>query len=78
MNVCCACGEDFTGLRDFDSHRVGSHASMEYSRRCLTVSELEQARWYRDRYGRWAHPRRKRAVAPSQSHGESRGRGSAA
>jgi hypothetical protein len=25
VNLCCTCGLDFTGLRDFDSHRRGKY-----------------------------------------------------
>lgn len=81
-NQCSACGLDFTGVSDFDSHRIGKYPQTgpadwldriraglldpgedwraELGRRCLETDELEQAGWYRDRHGRWSHPRRLR------------------
>jgi hypothetical protein len=69
MNLCTTCGLDFTGVDDFDSHRVGKHAYLyaeglamypprEDGRRCLDLDEMVAAGWYQDRRGRWAHPRR--------------------
>ena len=71
VNLCTGCGLDFTGVRDFDAHRVGVHAYTysegvrmepirEDGRRCLCVSELEAAGWFRDRHGRWSHLSRRR------------------
>ena len=71
MNLCVSCGLDFTGVRDFDAHRVGAHAytyaeglrmksSREDGRRCLDVDDLQAAGWFLDRYGRWSHPSRRR------------------
>lgn len=73
MNQCGPCGLDFTGVRDFDSHRVGTHdytliegmrrePPVYDGRRCLTVAEIEENGWSQDRYGRWQHPRRRRNV----------------
>jgi hypothetical protein len=70
VNLCAACGLEFTGVRDFDSHRVGVHAytfvqglwldpSREDGRRCLDAKEMIAAGWFLDRHGRWSHPRRK-------------------
>lgn len=72
MNLCTSCGLDFTGLRDFDAHRVGAHAYTysdglemepirEDGRRCLEADELNAAGWFCDRHGRWSHPSRRRA-----------------
>jgi len=55
MNACGACSQDFTGVRDFDSHRVGRH---DGDRRCLGTGEMRVKGWFVDRYGRWSHPRR--------------------
>jgi hypothetical protein len=70
VNLCTACGLDFTGVRDFDAHRVGVHAythaeglrmtpSKEDGRRCLDSDKLEAAGWFRDRRGRLSHPSRR-------------------
>ena len=62
-NQCGACGEDFNGIRLFDSHRVGRHA-YDYSaerpkgRRCLTAAEMLAAGWCQDDRGRWVDPAR--------------------
>lgn len=67
MNLCCSCRQDFTGIRDFDSHRVGVHAYTyteglalnpihEDGRRCLDVAEMQANGWTRDSHGRWSHP----------------------
>jgi len=67
MNICGACGLDFASVPAFDEHRVGKH---DYTfaegarrepprydgRRCLAVSELEDAGWGKDRWGRWRLP----------------------
>jgi hypothetical protein len=83
VNVCTACGLDFTGVRDFDMHRVGVHAytysdglrmepMREDGRRCLDGSELEAAGWFRDRHGRWSHPSRRQAQKRSYALRQSR------
>jgi hypothetical protein len=63
MNLCRACRRDFTGVRDFDSHRVGAHAYVwsldaPAGRRCLDSDDLADKGWTQDRHGRWSHPRR--------------------
>jgi hypothetical protein len=67
MNLCCDCGEDFTGIRLFDAHRVGRHAytyseglamdpPREDGRRCLDVDEMQERGWRLDKRGRWQDP----------------------
>lgn len=69
MNLCRACGEDFSSVEGFDAHRVGTHEythpeglrmdpPREDGRRCLSVSELEALGWERNRSGRWFDPKR--------------------
>lgn len=64
MNVCGACGLDFSSVKGFDAHRVGKHAytysqgakmdpPREDGRRCLSVEELEAAGFAQDVRGRW-------------------------
>ncbi len=64
MNVCGACGLDFSSVKSFDAHRVGKHAytysegirmdpMREDGRRCLRVEELEDAGMAQDARGRW-------------------------
>lgn len=64
MNVCGACGLDFSSLKAFDGHRVGRHG---YSlaeglalspprldgRHCLVTHELLDAGFAQDVRGRW-------------------------
>lgn len=76
MNQCAACSEDFAGVRDFDSHRVGKHdytfqegAAMEppryNGRRCLAPQEMIEDGWAKNELGRWVHAReaRRRVVS---------------
>ena len=74
MNLCRVCGLDFTGVRDFDSHRVGTHQYTyseglkmdpirEDGRRCLSAEEMRSKGWALDRYGRWRRKQRKMSVA---------------
>jgi hypothetical protein len=74
MNLCRSCGLDFTSVRDFDSHRVGTHAysywegldmspPVEDGRRCLTVEEMYAEGWAKDQHGRWRRRQRKMSVA---------------
>jgi hypothetical protein len=64
MNVCVSCGRDFSSLRAFDSHHVGSHAythteglrmrpPREDGRRCLAEDELRAAGFAQNSRGRW-------------------------
>lgn len=60
MNVCGACGSDFTSVDLFDRHRVGKH-ELDYpehadGRRCLTVEEVTAKGWARNERGRWQDP----------------------
>jgi hypothetical protein len=58
MNLCRACGEDFSSIGAFDKHRVGGHAytwSLNHpdGRRCLIGDELLEAEMELDPRGRW-------------------------
>jgi len=80
MNVCASCSADFAGLRDHDSHRVGTHnytiteglrmePPREDGRRCLTVGEMLEDGWKQNTAGRWVHPREARrrvVIAPER------------
>lgn len=66
LNLCRACGLDFTSLGGFDTHRVGKHDyswSLEHldGRRCLAPSELEERGFRQDARGRWRLPASGRA-----------------
>lgn len=76
MNQCSNCQQDFAGSRDFDSHRVGTHAYTFWEgqhldppradgRRCLSTQELLEDGWAQNEFGRWVHPReaRRRVVS---------------
>jgi hypothetical protein len=41
-NLCRACGQRFSTVRNFDRHRVGRYevGAPGYGRRCLSVSEI--------------------------------------
>ena len=67
MNLCTACGLDFTSVRLFDAHRVGRHEYLyaeglqlepprEDGRRCLSGDEMEAKGWQQDARGRWFNP----------------------
>jgi hypothetical protein len=66
MNLCSACGEDFGSDHAFRAHRVGKHSytfsaddpSRLDGRRCLSVVELKELGWNRDKRGRWRTPPR--------------------
>jgi hypothetical protein len=60
MNLWTTCGEDFT----------------PDGRRRFTVSELEERRWFRDRFGRWSDPRRQRSRESLEALAQSRQKGS--
>jgi hypothetical protein len=58
MNLCRPCGEDFSTLRAFDAHQVGSTQhdwSLEQPDgfRCLGLAELEDLGWRKNAHGRW-------------------------
>jgi hypothetical protein len=64
LNLCSGCREDFGSLTMFDAHRVGKHAytltegwrmesPREDGRCCLSVDEMLERGWKRDRHGRW-------------------------
>jgi hypothetical protein len=60
VNVCGACGADFSGLTMFDAHRVGKHEldypAHEDGRRCLTADEMAERGWQPNRRGAWHDP----------------------
>lgn len=67
MNECRSCGLDFSTVPAFDEHRVGTHdytlaegmrrePPVYDGRRCLDESEMRDAGWSRDRWGRWKLP----------------------
>ena len=63
MNLCRACGEDFSSLEFFDAHRVGSHDYLysperPHGRRCLDTDELGALGWTKNQRGRWQDPTR--------------------
>jgi hypothetical protein len=74
MNVCGACSQDFAGVRDFDSHRVGVHTYLATidrpkGRRCLSANEMLKDGWKKNTLGRWVHPReaRRRVVSAPET-----------
>jgi hypothetical protein len=61
LNLCSACGADFTSVELFDRHRVGVHErdhSLERpdGRRCLSLLEMQAKGWQKDLRGRWLDP----------------------
>lgn len=61
MNLCGACGQDFTSVSLFDKHRVGKHEhpfSQDHpdGRRCLDLAEMAGLGWERNPRGRWFDP----------------------
>ena len=67
MNLCTACGEDFSSVAVFDAHRVGKHEYLfskrqPNGRRCLTLDEMEGRGWTRNRWERWSNPELVEAV----------------
>ena len=63
MNLCRACGEDFSSVEAFDRHRIGKHEytwspEREDGRRCLAPDELEALAWEQNERGRWFDPAR--------------------
>jgi hypothetical protein len=63
LNLCRACGNDFTSLELFDRHRVGVH-NYDFSperpdgRRCRSAGEMNAKGWTVDAGGRWLDPAR--------------------
>jgi hypothetical protein len=64
MNLCRSCGQDFSSVRAFDTHRVGKHAytypgglamdpMREDGRRCLRPDEFSAAGLRQNAKGRW-------------------------
>jgi hypothetical protein len=81
LNYCSACGQDFASITLFDRHLVGQVSAGVYRGplwewkpelgiRCLTVEEMEERGWRRNKRGRWQDPceaeraRRLRARSP--------------
>ena len=73
MNLCRACGKDFSGVSTFDLHRVGKHdytyseglhmdPMREDGRRCLSTDELYMRGLRLDSRGRWCDPSRSPAA----------------
>ncbi len=63
MNLCRACGEDFSSVAMFDAHRVGKHAYLygpdrPDGRRCLPPAEMLAKGWRLDVHNRWSDPAR--------------------
>lgn len=78
-NGCGACGEDFTSVKLFDRHRVGTHEytsteglkmnpPREDGRRCLDPDEMRARGWGKDAKGRWQDPVRVAAARIAFSH----------
>jgi hypothetical protein len=57
---CPTCGEYFTSARAFDRHRTGSYAKpgQPYTRRCMTVAEMDAAGFERNARGFRGEPAR--------------------
>ena len=73
MNLCRACGKDFSSVHNFDRHRVGKHAytyteglkfdpPADDGRRCLYTEELISLGLRPDKSGRWSDPTQAAAV----------------
>jgi hypothetical protein len=67
VNLCRACGHDFSSVTLFDAHRVGKHEYLFDSerldgRRCLDASEMESKGWAQNGRGRWNDPVRSEQV----------------
>lgn len=68
MNLCRACGQDFSSVEAFDRHRVGTHGytldegllgdpPRSDGRRCLSIEQMTAGGWALDARGRRVHPR---------------------
>jgi hypothetical protein len=61
LNLCRACGQDFSGIKTFDRHRVGKHEYLwsparEDGRRCLDPVEMRLLGLTLNERGRWSDP----------------------
>jgi hypothetical protein len=62
LNLCRACGSDFTSVRLFDAHRIGRHEyswsrELEDGRRCLDIEEMHERGWEQEQNSRWFDPK---------------------
>ena len=60
-NFCRSCRQDFSSVKGFDRHRVGTHEydwdlDHEDGRRCLDIEEIVLLGFKRDKHGRWYDP----------------------
>lgn len=73
MNLCRACGQDFSSVGLFDRHRTGRHAytfaeglrmdpPVDDGRRCLDLSDMRSLWWEPNERGAWHDPERSAAV----------------
>lgn len=63
---CPSCGLLFTGIREFDRHRVGAFVKLAgggHSRRCLSPAELVVRGWRQNDRGFWLRVRLEGAPA---------------
>lgn len=78
MNLCRSCNSDFSSVRLFDRHRIGTHEYLfseglnmepprEDGRRCLDEEEMVALGWERNRLGRWSDPQAVEAARKSFS-----------
>lgn len=64
MNLCRACGRDFSSVENFDKHRIGKHEydfvwrdeAKRDGRRCLNEDELRAIGLVPNTKGRWHDP----------------------
>jgi hypothetical protein len=73
LNLWRACGQDFSGVKTFDRHRVGKHEYLwsrarEDGRRCLDPVEMRALGWKLNEWGRWSDP----SQHPGERLGEKR------
>jgi hypothetical protein len=72
VNLCRACGLDFSSVELFARHRVGAHAydwspEREDGRRCLDEDEMRALGWLLNARGRWVDPVRALRAAQIES-----------
>lgn len=61
MNLCRACNQDFSSVKNFDRHRVGKHeylfsADHLDGRRCLDIEEMTNLGWTFNERKQWHDP----------------------